>query len=222
MKTENMVLHDLTNGNFVFATILKEGSVDSLVANKVLTKYEKVPRNISGDIYINDNKEIILKLVDEAILFENEQEFNAVVNDGYYSEVISHTVMFGKNKEGKEFYKNRLTLIKELLLKLNIKDNPKVDKNLLKRVECLIAQKEKPFHFYRENFANCLALIGEVFINYNNKLMWHMELDKDGKTWNPFLFYNGEKIALFLDVNKQIFRLYNKETPLSAVLENYL
>ena len=220
-KSKSMVLHELNNRDFVFATLLDSNSVNKFMNSNNIKSY--IPKiELSGEVLINDRSSIILKLKDEVVMFENEEEFLKVIAEGYYSQTVSHSIMFGKDIAKDNFVENRYILIKELLDELGINGSIKYNKALLHQVESIVAKNDKPYLFYRKYFSNFVALLGEVFIAKNNRLKWKLEIDRDGVTWNPFLILENRPIALFSDLNEKVFEEYNYESPLSEILDSYI
>lgn len=211
-----MILLDFKDGSYVFVKDISEIELKEINDDKKSKRERIVSKNgINIEVYNFYNGKIISKYNDAFTVFNDSIDFRKAINDGYFDDYRSQSIMLKKNFYGERFPEHTEEMIQNLLKKLNLSTTV-LDNNLLINIETAINSMQNPFVFYRENFTAIIALLGEMLIRNKNRLKWKITLASDNETWEPGIEGSDSRVHyIFPDLYEYIFFDNNIDSVLS-------
>ncbi|MEO9023276.1 MAG: hypothetical protein ABI237_18525 [Ginsengibacter sp.] len=204
MNTKNTV--SVNGATIEFKELSKEEYLQNQKNAKLLMDLSSI---FNIEAFELSNKKVVVKDKETFTMYNSVMDVRNVYRDFVNSGGI-RSALFGKNPYGKDFDKETLFLINNLLDTLNINRNVKLDKALLTIIDARLNKNQYSTQFIEEHLISIIALLGEVFKN-EFVSQWKLELSKDNQTWVPIIIYKDNKIAFYNYLLEDIenHRIYN-------------
>lgn len=208
-KNSPMDIIELSNGESIrcksltkdeYQLLLKDNKREAI--QRFLDRYGIEVRNIKGN-------SVVVKEQDYYTLYFSIEDLDKVLLDATGA-LGGKELLLNKNLYGQKFPEKTDSLIKQLLLKLQIQYVP-LDEKLLKEIDKAILVLPNPHLFKEEYFLNFIAIVGETLIRKHN-ISWQMEMAADRMTWNPYLIIRNQRVQFFVYLYEDVFLKENSST----------
>jgi len=205
---------ELNDGTSISCKALEKAEYDSLLKKSDSTIYlDKYKGLYSLDVHLLGNGEVLIHESGYYTLYYRLSDLDRLLSQDNHSD--RRELLLNKNVYGEKFPSHTKQLIDGLLQSLALRDSVYND-NLLLSIDNKINKLKNGDEFKKTHFINLIAVVGEVLLKKYTGF-WNMELDLDGKTWNPYLTISGNKFQFFIYLYEDVFFKRTHEYTLSEI-----